>query len=145
MDKKFIAKDFIIITLITSIWVHVSQLVRFFAYAKSALQNFLSSVPNVAPMDELGVLIVWGFWDMLLTAVYVFLFWLCAQVFGNNGRSILLSGFISWIAVFVLFWVGVANMNIASWSTLPVVLPLALFEAVVASFIASKLYSRKRS
>lgn len=144
MTKKFIIKDFVIITLITSLWVHAYQLVRFFAYVRGALQNYLSMVPNVAPMDEVGVLLIWGAWDMLLTALYVFLFWLCAQVFGNNRKSILISGLTSWCLLYILFWGGLANMNLIGWDTVAVVLPMTLLETMVASLIASKLYKRKK-
>lgn len=34
-------------------------------------------------------------------------------------------------------------MNLARWSSLRVILPLALLETVVASAIASKLYAKK--
>ena len=126
MNRKFVAKEFVLITLITSLWVHVYQLVRFFAYVREELQSFLSAVPNVAPMDNLGTLLIWGAWDTLLSGLYVFLFWLCAQVFGNNRKSILLSGTMSWCFFFVLYWVGTANMNLIGWRSLLVILPLTL-------------------
>jgi hypothetical protein len=143
MHKKFIIKDFILITLITSVWVHAYQLVRFFAYVRQELQNYLSALPDIAPMDNLGTLLIWGLWDTLLTALYVLLFWLCAQAFGNNRKSILISGFMSWCFFFVLYWVGTANMNLIGWTPLLVILPLTLLEPLVASYIASKLYLRK--
>lgn len=76
-------------------------------------------------------------------ALYVFLFWLCAQAFGNNRKAIVISGVMSWSFVFVLYWVASANMFLSEWSTLFVVLPLALLETLVASYIASKLYLKK--
>lgn len=79
-----------------------------------------------------------------MTALYVFLFWLCAQAFGNNIQSIVVSGFMSWGFFFVLFWMGMANMNLSSWHFLMIVLPLALVETIVAAYIASKLYLRKQ-
>jgi len=145
MKKQFIAKDFIIITLITSVWVHAYQLVRFFAYVRAAVQDYLPMVPNLAPMDNVGTLLIWGAWDTLLTALYVFLFWLCAQVFGNNRKSVLLSGVVSWGLFFVLYWTGNANMNLIGWQTLLIILPLTFFEPLVASIIASKLYSKKEA
>jgi len=145
MNKQFVTKEFIIITLITSIWVHTSQLVRFFAYVRGEIQSFLSMVPDVAPMNDIGTLLTWGAWDTLLAALYVFLFWLCAQVFGNNRKSILLSGFVSWCFFFVLYWTGTANMNLIGWHSVFIILPLTLIEPLVASLIASKLYLRKET
>ena len=81
----------------------------------------------------------------MLTASIVFMFWLVAQVFGNNGRSVVVAGLASWIFFFVLFWVGLYNMSLSSLSLASVALPLALFETIVASFIASRLYARASS
>jgi len=143
MNKKFIIKDFIIITLFTSIWVNVSELIRYFGYVRPKMMDYFTAIPNMGEIWNLQIIIVWGVFDTLLTALYVFLFWLCAQVFGNNSKSILVSGFMSWCFFFVLFWVGSANMHLANWNNLPVVLPMALLETLVASYIASKLYLNK--
>jgi len=143
MNKNFIAKDFILITLITSVWVNISELVRYFGYVRPQMQEYFFAIHQVGTIWDLQILAVWGFWDTLLTALYVFLFWLCAQVFGNNRRSVLISGFMSWTFFFVLYWVASANMYLANWSDLIVVLPMALLETLVASYIASKLYSTR--
>lgn len=143
MNKKFIIKDFIIITLLTSIWVNISELIRYFAYVRPEMMDYFTTIPNMGEIWNLQIIAVWTFFDTLLVALYVFLFWLCAQVFGNNIKSVLISGVMSWCFFFVLFWVGSANMHLVNWSTLLVVLPLALLETVVASYIASKLYLRK--
>lgn len=98
-------------------------------------------VPDVAPMDW-GVFMIWGVWDTLLTASIVFMFWLVAQTFGNNNRSVLIAGFASWVFFFVLFWGGMYNMSLTPPSLALIALPLALLETVVASFIASRLYAK---
>ena len=144
MKKEFLIKDFIVITIITSLWVNASEVFRYFVLVRPEMHEYLSVVPNVADMNW-GIFAIWGLWDTLLTALYVFLFWLCAQTFGNNLKSVVISGFMSWCFFFVLFWVGMANMNLSSWSYLFIVLPLALIETLVAEFIASKLYLRKNA
>ena len=143
MNKKFVVKDFIQITLITSLWVNASELVRYFGYVRPRMQEYFSYIPQMGKIWDIQILAVWGFWDALITALYVFLFWLCAQVFGNTRKAIVISGVMSWSFVFVLYWVATANMFLAEWSTLFVVLPLALLETLVASYIASKLYLKK--
>jgi len=143
MNKKFVLKDFIVISLITSIWVNISELIRYFGYERPQMQDYFPSIPNMGRIWDMQIIFVWGFWDTLITFLYVFLFWLCAQVFGNNRKSVLISGFMSWAFGFVLYWVASANMYLASWSSLPVVLSMAFFETLVASYIASRLYLRK--
>lgn len=140
MKKDFVLKEFVLISLITSIWVNVSELVRYFGYVRPKMQEFFSYIPEMGKIWDIQILAVWGFWDTLLTCLYVFLFWLCAKVFGNNLKSIVISGVMSWAFIFVLYWVATANMLLAAWSNLLVVLPMALFETLVASFIASRLY-----
>jgi len=142
MNKQFIFKDFLIVTLIVSIWVNISEVFRYFVIVRPEMHKALSAIPNVADMN-FTIFFIWGLWDTLLTGLFVFLFWLCAQVFGNNRRSVLISGIVSWCFFFVLFWVGMANMNLSSWVFAGMVLPLALLETMVAAFLASKLYSKK--
>lgn len=142
MEKPFIVKDFIIITLITSLWVNASEVFRYFVLVRPEMHRYLAGVENVADMN-IGIFAIWGLWDTVLSALYVFLFWLCAQAFGNNRRSVLVSGLMSWCFFFLLFWVGMANMGLSSWSYLLIVLPLALFETLIAAWITSKLYLKK--
>ena len=141
MKKVFILKQFLIIVLITSIWVNASEVFRYFIIVRPEMHNYLSMVPHVADMNW-SIFLIWGVWDTLLTALYVFIFWLCMQVYGNNRQAILISGLVSWCFFFVLFWVGMANMNLSSWSFIAIVLPLALLETLIASLIASLAYQK---
>ncbi len=142
MNSKLRLYDFVVITLLTSIWVNISELARYLPYVRPEMMDYLSSIPHMGEMN-LQVLLVWGFFDTLLTALYVFSFWLCAQAFGNSFKAVLISGVFSWLFFFVLFWIGSANMFVARWSNVLIVLPLALLETIVASYIASILYRRR--
>jgi len=142
MKKEFIIKDFLLNTLLVSVWVNASEVFRYFVIVRPEMHKTLSAIPNVADMN-LGIFLIWGAWDTLLTGLFVLLFWLSAQVLGNNTRTIMVSGFVSWCFFFVLFWVGLANMNLSSWGFLLIVLPLALLETMVAAFLTSWLYSNQ--
>lgn len=141
MQSEFNLKQFVIITLLVSIWVNASEIFRYFIIVMPEVREFLSAVPDVAPMN-LAVFSIWGLWDTLLTALIVFMFWLVSQRFGNNLRSVIIAGTASWVFFFVLFWVGMVNMRLSEWSLALTALPLAWFETVVASLIASRLYAR---
>ena len=141
MQSEFNLKQFVIITLLVSIWVNVSEIFRYFIIVMPEVRKFLSAVPDVAPMN-LAVFSIWGLWDTLLTALIVFMFWLVSQRFGHNLRSVIIAGTTSWVFFFVLFWVGMVNMHLSEWSLALTALPLAWFESVVASLIASRLYAR---
>tara|TARA_R110000787_G_scaffold15088_28_gene46539 strand:+ start:949 stop:1383 length:435 start_codon:yes stop_codon:yes gene_type:complete len=144
MSPSFNIKQFAIVVLLVSIWVNASEVFRYFLIVMPETRQFLSMVPDIAPMNW-SVFLIWGVWDTVLTASIVFMFWLVAQVFGNNGRSVVVAGLASWIFFFVLFWVGLYNMSLSSLSLAAVALPLALLETIVASFIASRLYARASS
>ena len=141
MATEFNLKKFILTTLVVSIWINLSEVFRYFAIVMPKTREYLSIVSGVAPMDW-GVFAIWGVWDTILTALVVFVYWLVAQRFGNNLRSVVLAGTTSWMFFFLLFWVGMVNMALSSVSLVAIALPLAWLEMVVASFIASKLYAR---
>ena len=142
MKTTFKWTDFLIITLITSIWVNASEVFRYFIIVRPEMQVYLAALNNAVDMN-LNIFLIWGLWDTLLSGLLVLIFWLYTQVFGNNIKSITLSAITSWCLFFVLFWIGMANMGLSRWAFLPLVLPLALFETLLASTIAARLYARK--
>ncbi|QLG45850.1 hypothetical protein [Costertonia aggregata] len=140
-NSIFNPKRFVIITLITSIWINVSEVFRYFVLVMPRVKAFFNNKEGVAEMDW-GIFAIWGLWDTLLTGVLVFVFWLYASVFGHSNRSAMISGTIVWSAVFVIFWVATANMGLSEWNILWIALPLSWIEMVVGAWIASKLYYR---
>ncbi len=139
--SEFNLKSFVIIVLITSIWINASEVFRYFILVMPKVKAYWGNLESVADMNW-TIFGIWGIWDTLLTAMIVFLFWLYTQRFGNNIRSILISAVLAWVFFFVLYWVGVANMGYSDWSILWITLPLSLIELIIANFIASKLYKR---
>lgn len=143
INQNFVFKQFAIITLIVSIWINISEVFRYVVFVMPGVKSYFQDQSGIAAMD-LGIFLIWGFWDTLLTAVLVFIFWLYAKSFGNNNKSVLISGLIVWLSVFVIFWVATANMGLSSWKTLLITLPLSLLEMLVGAWIASKLYATNR-
>ena len=141
VKSVFNLRQFIVVVLLVSIWVNTSEVFRYFVIVMPETRAFLSMVPDIAPMNW-PVFFIWGAWDTLLTATIVFIFWLVAQVFGNNLRSVFIAGIASWASFFVLFWVGMCNMSLAQPKIALVALPLALLETIVAAYFSSRLYAR---
>lgn len=131
-------KRFLIITLITSIWVQISETFRYLILVVPKMQWDGSEIPETT----LPVLAIWILWGTLLTALTVLLFWMYARIFGNGLRTILISATISWAFFFVLFWIGVSNMGLSDWNLLWITLPLSWFELFIATLITSKLYAK---
>lgn len=143
INPNFNCKQFIIITLIVSIWVNLSEVFRYFVLVMPRMKEYFPNNTGIAEMD-IYIFSIWGLWDTLLTALLVFIFWIYAQCFGNTNKSILVSGTLVWLSVFVIFWVATANMGLSSWSILLITLPLSLFEMIIGAWLSSKLYSTHR-
>lgn len=136
-------KQFIIIVLITSIWINISEVFRYFVFVIPAIKAYWQGMEQIANMD-LMIFSIWGFWDTLLTAVLVFICWMFMQIFGSAFKSIFASATITWLAVFVIFWVAASNMGLSNWSILLIALPLSWFEMLVGAWLASRLYASGR-
>ena len=139
--SEFNLKSFVIIVLITSIWVNASEVFRYFVLVMPRVKAYWNNLESVADMNWV-IFSIWGVWDTILTAMTVFMFWLYAQRFGNNNKSVITSAILAWVFFFVLYWVGAANMGYSDWSILCITLPLSLLELIIANFIAAKLYKK---
>ena len=145
MENKFELKQFIIITLITSIWIHIGEIARAFFVAFPRIAAFFEGKIQIIGLEQAKVshALIWGAWDLLLTIVLVFIFWLCAKAFGNNIRAIVISGTMTCFATIGIFWIAFVNTGLGEWSTAFILFPLALAELLIGAWIASKLYARK--
>lgn len=145
-NNKFNLKQFVIITLVTSIWVHIAETARAFFVAFPRMLSFFDGKLEIIGLEQMQVshALVWGVWDTILTAVLVFVFWLCSVAFGNNTKSIIISGTTTTFATIGIFWIATVNSGLGEWSTAAIVFPIAWIEMVLAAWIASKLYSRNR-
>jgi hypothetical protein len=141
MMARFNLKQFILITLIASLWINASEVLRYFAFVMPSLRQSLAAIEGVAPMNW-GVFAIWGGWDTLLTVLLVFMVWLFGQQYGYSLWSALIAGTVSWSFFFVLFWVGMVNMGLADCSLAGIALPWSWVELVVPSVIAMKLFGQ---
>ena len=123
-QRLFNTKHFIIITLLTSIWINISEVFRYFVLVMPRVKAYWNNLETVADMNW-TIFGIWGIWDTILSAMVVFFFWLYSKVFGNNIRSVFISATLSWIFFFVLYWIGAANMGYSDWSILLITLPLS--------------------
>ena len=141
--NTFKLKQFIIITLITSIWINIAEIFRAVVIAFPRIKAFFGSKIVVGEMS-LGNALIWGLWDTILSIVLVFIFWLTAKTFGNNFKSIFISATITCAATLGIFWIATVNTGLGEWSTAFIVLPVAWIEMIIGAWIASKLYARGR-
>ncbi len=142
-DKKFNLKQFVIITLITSIWINAAEIFRAVVIAFPRMKAFFANKMIIGEM-ELSNALIWGLWDTILTAVLVFIFWLTADTFGKNFKSVLISATLTSTATIGIFWIATVNTGLGEWSTAFIVFPVAWLEMMIGAWIALKLYSRKK-
>ncbi|MEL7388672.1 MAG: hypothetical protein AAFN76_02720, partial [Pseudomonadota bacterium] len=95
----------------------------------------------IAPMN-LTVFVIWGVWDSILVLSATLIPWLWMQHWGASKTSALLAGSFVWMTIFVILWLGLFNMNLATAAILSVALPLAWLEMVVASLIVRHMLVR---
>lgn len=142
LAQKFNIKQFVWITLITSLWINASEVFRYFILVMPRVKSFFEGRSGIAEMDWF-IFGIWGIWDTLLTSVLVFMYWILSRQFGRSIQSVLISSTFIWAAVFVIFWVASANMGLSSWDILWITLPLSWLEMFVGSWIASRLFDSK--
>ena len=141
--KNFEYKGFIIIILVTSIWINISEVFRYFAIVRPEMHTYLYMVPHVADMN-IGIFALWAIWDTVLSILVVLSFWLIAEKFGYSAKTAVLSGTFSWFWLFFMFWFAFANMNLSSWSFIVIPMALSWIEMVIASYITWLLFNKWR-
>lgn len=139
MTSNLERNDYIMVGLFTALWLNASGLLRFFTSVIPGAQAFLPEVEGVAAVT-LGTLTVWSGWGVLQAFLYVFIFWLCVQAFGNNAKSIVASALVNWSYCFIIVWVAIANMGFAAWDLAIMAIGWTFFESIVASIIMSKKF-----
>jgi hypothetical protein len=130
----FSTRAFVKALVANIVWINLSEVFRYFALVMPMMRSSLSAVHNVAPMD-VQVFAIWGVWDTILVFAVTGFVWLFLERFGYGRRNALIAGVLFWIAVFVILWLGLFNMNLATLSILAAALPLALVEIFIAAII----------
>jgi hypothetical protein len=116
------------------VWINASEIFRYFAFIRSLMQRAFPQFPDIVPMN-LPVFLSWGIWDTLVLLAVSGFTWLFLDRFGNGFRNAVLAGSLVWLAIFVILWLGLLNMNLATLQIVFIALPLAWIEMVVAALI----------
>jgi len=129
-------KGFVPTLLVTAIWINVSEVFRYFAFVMPMMRKSLPMVENVAPMS-LGIFAMWGVWDTVLLFAVTGFVWLFLDRVGRSARSSFVAGTYVWLAIFVILWLGLYNMNLATLSIVLVALGLSWVEMIVAALVVN--------
>ncbi|MBT9313455.1 hypothetical protein [Leptothoe kymatousa] len=134
LESSFPTQAFLKTLVANTIWINISEVFRYFAFVMPMMRNTFPRIENVAPMNA-GVFAIWGLWDTILVIATTGFIWLFLERFGYGKRNAILAAVLFWMAVFVILWLGLFNMNLATPEILAVALPLALVEIMVAAII----------
>lgn len=133
-EKLFFTRTFLLTLLVNAVWINASEIFRYFVFVMPMMQEAFPQVTNIAPMN-LPVFMIWGIWDTILLFAVTGFSWLYLQYFGQSIENALKAATLLWLAIFVILWLGLFNMNLATLQILMVTLPLAWFELVIATLI----------
>ena len=132
-------RSFWLCTAVGWIWIQVSETVRYFLIVKPEVKRFFSPL-DPDKSGQTDVLIVWALWGTLLTINSAIVYRLFANEKGRGTKTILYSTLVSWSQFFVLFWIGGANMGLASWDFVAVPLLLSLIEILMLNALLQYLW-----
>ncbi len=129
-------RAFLLTFTITTLWINASEVFRYFAFIMPMMQNHLAALPDVAQMN-IPIFMIWGIWDTILTFAVVGFSWIYFERMGFGVRNAIISGTLVWASIFVILWLGLYNMNLASLAILSIALPLSWLEMIVAALLVN--------
>lgn len=132
--KSIFCRPFLLAILANFIWINASEIFRYFIFIMPMMRETFPQIDNVASMS-VGIFLIWGIWDTILIFFSTLFFWLFLNQLGNGIKSAIFAGISVWSGVFLLLWLGLYNMNMASFEILKIALPLSLLEMVIAALI----------
>ncbi len=127
-------RAFILALMLNAVWINASEVFRYFVFVMPMMRDALPGVPDVAPMS-VTVFLSWALWDTILLVSATAICWLILTRAGNRIGTAILAGTAVWATVFVILWLGLWNLNLATPGVIAVALPLAWIEMVVAALI----------
>jgi len=129
-------RAFLLTFIITALWINASEVFRYFAFIMPMMQNHLAALPDVAQMN-IPIFMIWGIWDTILTFAVAGFSWIYFERMGFGVRNAIISGTLVWASIFVILWLGLYNMNLASLAILSIALPLSWLEMIVAALLVN--------
>ena len=125
---------FVLALIANLVWINASEIFRYFVFVMPMMREAFPLIPNIAPMN-LPVFLIWGLWDTILVLAATLLPFMAMKTYGSSLLQAIIYGTFVWMIVFVILWLGLYNMNLATLNILAVALPLAWLEMVIASII----------
>jgi hypothetical protein len=118
--------------ILISLWINISETLRWILFSQSHFMKHYQSLNLVLPLGPL-VLLFWLIWGVLLSAMIYFI---------SEKFSLLQSTFMIWIMAFLMFWLGLYNLDVLPVSILWLVIPLSFISVLVGVLISNYLRNK---
>lgn len=139
--RPLASRAFLYVVLINAVWINASEVFRYFVIVMPMMRAAFPEVENVADMT-LPIFLVWGIWDSILVLAVSGAVWIYLDRAGDAARHAFVAATAVWCAIFVILWMGLYNMNLATPNILAVALPLSWVELIIAGLVV--LWVRRR-
>ncbi len=137
----FFSRPFWIAVVAAGVWINASEIFRYFVFIMPMVREAFPMIQDVAPIN-VGIFLSWMVWDTFLVFAVCCVVWLYLDRFGGGARNAVLAGTFIWIPIFVLLWLGLFNMNLATGAIIAVAWPLSWLEMVVAALLIDQVRQR---
>lgn len=127
-------KELLFAILANWIWINLSEVFRYFVFVMPMMRDAFPGITDIAPMS-LAVFLSWAVWDTILVVSVCVIAWLSLYRLGLGWREVLVTGTGIWASIFVILWLGLWNMNLATGAIVGIALSLAWIEMIVAAAI----------
>jgi hypothetical protein len=117
--------------LLVSIWINVSETLRWMLFSKPYINKHYQTINLVLPNEPING-IIWLIWGIII-AVMIFII--------SKKFTVLQTTFIIWVIVFVMHWFALWNFAVLPINILWLVVPLSLIEVYVGALICKKFLS----
>ena len=129
---------------VNTLWVNVSEIFRYFVFVMPMMRQTFPNVSDIAPINA-SVFGLWMVWDTVLILLITGLTWLFMAQLGRRFQTAMYAGATVWCAVFVMFWLALFNMNLATWDMICIAWPLSGLEMLIAAWIVYRCYPKTKA
>jgi len=119
--------------VIVSIWINVSETLRWVLFSKPHLDSHYKSINIILPDNPINN-VLWLIWGIII-AVMIFIL--------SKKYTLVQTTFIIWVTVFVMHWIALWNSAVFPASILWVVVPLSFIEIFIGALICKRFLSNE--
>jgi hypothetical protein len=119
--------------LLVSIWINISETLRWILFAKPDIDIHFKAANLILPNEPVNY-ILWFIWGIII-AVMIFII--------SKKFKVLQTTFIVWIIVYVTHWIALWNFSVFPINVLWLAVPLTFINIFVGALICSRFKAKE--